>query len=220
MLDSGFPPAFFVTGTDTDVGKTIVSALLTIALDGYYWKPIQSGRDDRGLTDRDRVGQLTGLGPERLLPERYCLGQPLSPHLAARLDGVEIELTDFELPVGLDRPLIVEGAGGLLVPINDRHLMIDLIGHLGLPVVVVARSGLGTINHTLLSIGALRRSGIPILGVILNGPLNPENRRAIEFYGQVSVIAEVEPIPLGGHFVNGDLSPEGLRRAAEAVVGQ
>jgi dethiobiotin synthetase len=212
MLDSGFPPVFFVTGTDTDVGKTIVSALLTIALDGYYWKPIQSGRDDGGLTDRNRVGQLTGLEPERLLPERYCLGQPLSPHLAARLDGVEIELTDFALPVGLDRPLIVEGAGGLLVPINDRHLMIDLIGHLGLPVVLVARSGLGTINHTLLSIGALRRSGIPILGVILNGPLNPENRRAIEFYGQVSVIAEVEPIE--------DLSPEGLRRAAGAVVGQ
>jgi dethiobiotin synthetase len=201
-----FPSAFFVTGTDTDVGKTIVSALLTIALDGYYWKPIQSGRDDGGLTDRDRVGQLTGLRPERLLPERYCLGQPLSPHLAARLDGVEIELTDFALPVGLDRPLIVEGAGGLLVPINDRHLMIDLIDHLGLPVVLVARSGLGTINHTLLSIGALRRSGIPILGVILNGPLNGDNRRAIEFYGQVSVIAEVGPIE--------DLSPQGLRRAA------
>jgi dethiobiotin synthetase len=202
-----FPSAFFVTGTDTDVGKTIVSALLTIALDGTYWKPIQSGRDERGQTDSDR---LRSFGC-RVLPERYCLGQPLSPHLAARLDGVEIELADFELP-RVEGSLIVEGAGGLLVPVNDRHLMIDLIGHLGLPVVLVARSGLGTINHTLLSIGALRRWGIPILGVVLNGPLNGENRRAIEFYGQVSVIAEVEPI--------GDLSIEGLRLVAGAVVGQ
>lgn len=202
-----FPSAFFVTGTDTDVGKTIVSALLTIALDGTYWKPIQSGRDERGQTDSDR---LRSFGC-RVLPERYCLGQPLSPHLAARLDGVEIELADFELP-RVEGSLIVEGAGGLLVPVNDRHLMIDLIGHLGLPVVLVARSGLGTINHTLLSIGALRRSGIPILGVVLNGVPNEENRRAIEFYGQVSVIAEVEPI--------GDLSIEGLRLVAGAVVGQ
>jgi dethiobiotin synthetase len=202
-----FPSAFFVTGTDTDVGKTIVSALLTIALDGTYWKPIQSGRDERGQTDSDR---LRGWGA-RVVPERFCLSQPLSPHLAAERDGVRIELADFELP-RVDGPLIVEGAGGLLVPVNDRHLMIDLIGHLGLPVVLVARSGLGTINHTLLSIGALRRWGVPILGVVLNGPLNGENRRAIEFYGQVSVIAEVGPM--------GDLSIEGLRRVAGAVVGQ
>ncbi len=202
-----FPSAFFVTGTDTDVGKTIVSALLTIGLDGTYWKPIQSGRDEEGLTDSDR---LRALGC-RVLPERFCLGQPLSPHLAARLDGVRIELGDFELPV-VEGRLIVEGAGGLLVPINDRDLMTDLIRHLGLPVVVVARSGLGTINHTLLSIAELRRSGIPILGVILNGVRNEENRRAIEFYGGVSVIAEVGPIE--------DLSIEGWRRVAGAVVGK
>lgn len=186
-----FPPACFVTGTDTDVGKSVVSALLTLGLGATYWKPIQSGAPH----DRDFVRRVTGLADAHFLPERFCLTQPLSPHAAAAIDGVEIRLQDFALPPVETSHLIVEGAGGLLVPINSHHYMTDLIQHLGLPVVLVARSTLGTINHTLLSIECLRQRGIPLLGVVLNGPCNPGNREAIAQYGQTQVLAELEFLP-------------------------
>jgi dethiobiotin synthetase len=189
MNPSPFPPQFFITGTDTDVGKTIVSALLTLGLDSHYWKPIQSGIP----TDTDFIRTATGLEDTHFIPERYRLIQPLSPHAAAKIDGIKIALTDFQLP---DAPkLIVEGAGGLMVPLNDRHLILDLIHHLNLPVCLVTRSTLGTINHTLLSIAALRQAKIPILGVIINGQKNPSNRAAIAHYGKVPILAELEPLP-------------------------
>jgi dethiobiotin synthetase len=183
-----FPPQFFITGTDTDVGKTIASALLTLGLDSHYWKPVQSGTP----TDTDFLRRATGLDPARFFPERHRLIQPLSPHAAARIDGIEISLADFQLP--LVEKLIVEGAGGLLVPLNDQDLMIDLIQQLNLPVCLVTRSTLGTINHTLLSIAALRQTQIPILGVIINGPKNQSNRDAIAHYGKVPILAELEPL--------------------------
>ncbi|HEY9697308.1 MAG TPA: dethiobiotin synthase [Trichocoleus sp.] len=191
MLSSfQFPERFFITGTDTNVGKTVVSAMLTLGLNATYWKPIQSGLDT--ITDTEYVQQVTGLDQTHFLPERYRLTEPLSPHASAAIDGVKIHLSDFELPSSIkNQHLIVEGAGGLLVPINDRHYVIDLIQYLQLPVCLVARSTLGTINHTLLSIAQLRRQNIPILGVIINGELNASNRSAIANYGQVTIIGEL-----------------------------
>lgn len=202
-----FPRRFFVTGTDTDVGKTIVCAVLTAGLRAAYWKPVQTGSLEG--TDTDRMRCLTGLPEKHFFPERYCLPAPLSPHAAAEQAGVRISLDDFCLPRAADAfgNLIVEGAGGVMVPLNERDLMTDLIVHLGLPVLLVARSTLGTINHTLLSLAQLRRCGIPVLGVVLNGPLNPLNRSAIKHFGQLPVLGEVEPFT--------DLSPASLSRGFE-----
>lgn len=186
-----FPDRFFVTGTDTSVGKTVTSAMLTLGLDAVYWKPIQSGLDP--ISDTDYVRQVTGLDKSHFLPERFRLTEPLSPHASAAIDGVEIHLHDFELPQTMPHShLIVEGAGGLMVPLNDRDYIIDLIKALELPVCLVCRSALGTINHTLLSLAQLRRENIPILGVIISGKKNPGNRAAIEHYGQVKILGEVD----------------------------
>jgi dethiobiotin synthetase len=122
------------------------------------------------------------------------LTQPLSPHAAAKIDGVQIDLSDFDLPDVGSEPLIVEGCGGVLVPINADHLVLDLILRFDLPTVVVARSGLGTINHTLLTLRELKVNRVNVLGVILNGEINKSNREAIEFYGHTPVIGEVEPL--------------------------
>lgn len=188
-----FPEKFFITGTDTNVGKTVVSALLTLGLNAVYWKPIQSGLDP--ISDTDYVRQATGLDSSHFLPERFTLTQPLSPHAAAKIDGVEIHLADFQLPALLSHQhLIVEGAGGLMVPLNEQDFVIDLIRQFQLPACLVARSTLGTINHTLLSLAQLRRMDIPILGVILNGPKNEGNRAAIAHYGSVPILAELEPL--------------------------
>lgn len=184
------PKQFFVTGTDTNVGKTVISAMLTLGLGAAYWKPIQSGLDD--ITDTEFVQRVTELNDSHFLSERFRLTQPLSPHAAAAIDGVQISLSDFHLPTTQKPYLIVEGAGGLMVPLNDRDLMIDLIRWLNLPVCLVARSSLGTINHTLLSLAQLRRSQIPILGVILNGEINSTNRDAIAHYGQVPILGEID----------------------------
>lgn len=195
------PDAFFITGTGTDVGKTVISGILLTGLEANYWKPIQSGEP----TDTNFLKQTTELPEGSFYVERHKFSQPVSPHLASSLSGTRIELTDFELPQHEDCHLIVEGAGGLLVPINDRDLMIDLIEYLNLPVVLVALSGLGTINHTLLSIDALNARKIPILGVVMNGEANQSNREAIENFGRVPVIAQCERIP--------ELNKEGLTKA-------
>jgi malonyl-CoA O-methyltransferase len=182
----------FVTGTDTGVGKTLVSAVLARAWDADYWKPVQTGLAQEA-GDIATVARLAGLGPERLHPPRHAYAAPLSPHAAAALEGAHVALGDFRLPVR-DRPLVVEGAGGVLVPLNERELMIDLIARLGLPAVVVARSTLGTINHSLLTLEALRARGAAVLGVVLNGPPSPGNRAAIEGFGRVRVLAEIPPL--------------------------
>lgn len=178
----------FVTGTDTDVGKSIVSAWLMMQWDADYWKPVQSGSLKN--TDTQMVQRLTGLEECRFHPSTFHLSQPLSPHESARQDGIAISLEDFALPPS-HRPLVVEGAGGLLVPLNDRHFVIDLIVHLQLPVILVARTTLGTINHTLLSLEALRCRHIPVLGVILSGPDNPANFNAIRIYGKIPILAHI-----------------------------
>lgn len=182
------PSQFVVVGTDTGVGKTFVSAVLAAGLDASYWKPIQSGL--AGGTDTEVVRSLSGLPAQAFLPEAYRLGTPISPHASAALDGVAIKLTQLRLPRMKGR-LIIEGAGGLMVPITDEALLIDVIHEWGLPVLLVARSRLGTINHTLLSLAALRAYGINVLGVVMNGGGDAVSRRAIERYGKVVVLAEI-----------------------------
>ena len=180
--------AYFISGIGTEVGKTVVSAFLQLALDADYWKPVQAG--DLEFGDRDRVRSWTGLPADRYHPERYRLLTPASPHYAARLDGLNIELADFTLPA-TERTLLVEGAGGLLVPLNDRHTMADLAAHLALPVILVSRHYLGSINHTLLSLDLLRQRGIPCAGVIYSGGSNPESERIIELHSGVRKLASL-----------------------------
>jgi dethiobiotin synthetase len=181
------PNRFFVTGTDTSVGKTVVSATLCAALDAIYWKPIQTGTSEG--SDRQSVIALTKIPRDRTLPEIYKFVPPVSPHLAAQKAGVKIDLRKFALPriPSVDN-LIVEGAGGVLVPLNDKALMIDLMARLNLPILLVARTALGTINHTLLSLAALRSAKLAVGGVIIVGKKNPENRKAIEDYGGCPVV--------------------------------
>ena len=173
----------FVTGTDTHIGKTLVSAWLCLHSGFDYFKPIQTGY----LADSDRQ-TIQHLSDARTHPEAYCFKKPVSPHLAAQLEDQTITLDKIKLPV--ESNLIIEGAGGLLVPLNEHQLMIDLIKHLKTSVILVARTTLGTINHTLLSLEALRARNIPILGLILNGPADRlGNIKAIEHYGDIPVLA-------------------------------
>ncbi len=206
---------FFVTGTDTDIGKTLVSAWLTIHLGATYWKPVQSGLEDE--TDTETVRRFAELPDDRIALEAFRLPDPLSPHEAARRAGVQIKLADFVLPE-TDGFIVVEGAGGLMVPLNDDALMIDLAEDLGLPVILVARSTLGTINHTLLSLEALRRRGLPVAGVVMVGPENPHNRIAIERYGRTQVLAEIPWLDRIDKAALGAIEPElDLRKLAQMV---
>ncbi len=192
-MTGSFPQGVFVAGTDTGIGKTVTAAVLTAGLKAEYWKPIQCGIEEG--TDRSWVVQKTALPEEYFHPETYLLKHPLSPHAAARLEGIRIDLDRINAPGPSDaRRLIVEGAGGLLVPLNDRYFMIDLIKKLGFPVILTAGSGLGTINHTLLSLRELERNRIEVLGVVLNGPYNPSNREAIEQFGRIRVLAAIGPL--------------------------
>ena len=172
---------FVVTGTDTDVGKTVFAAALAGHLDGWYWKPVQAGLD--GGTDRDRVAALSGLPPERILPEAYRLKTPCSPHRAAEIDGVAIEPDKLALPE--KRPLVVEGAGGALVPLTGELLFADIFARWGLPAIVVARTTLGTINHSLMTIEALRARGVPIHGVAFVGNAVEDSETTICRIGKV-----------------------------------
>jgi dethiobiotin synthase len=188
---------FFVTGTDTGVGKTVASAALMHRLRGVgpvrYWKPIQTGIeiDD----DTATVRRLGACSDDELFDQGVRLPKPVSPHLAAEWAGQKIELKELRELVGDggddSTTWIVEGAGGLLVPVNETQMMADWISYLALPVLVVARSGLGTINHTLLTLEAVRARGLPVAGVMMMGEPNADNRAAIEKYGHVPVVGEM-----------------------------
>ncbi|MBF6570135.1 MAG: ATP-dependent dethiobiotin synthetase BioD [Candidatus Binataceae bacterium] len=173
---------YVITGTDTGVGKTVFAAALTLALSGTYFKPVQSGSEEE--TDTDVVRRLTALPSEHFLRECYRLRTPLSPHRAAEIDGVEIDADRLMLPT-TDSPLIVEGAGGLHVPLTRKLLYIEVFARWGVPVILCTRTVLGTINHTLLSLEALRRRAIPIHGVVFIGGANPDNERTITEMGSV-----------------------------------
>jgi dethiobiotin synthetase len=185
-----------VTGTDTGIGKTVFSAALAGALDGFYWKPIQAGLDDE--TDSQTVLRLSGLAAERVLPEAYRLRTAASPHLAAELDGVTIEHQALDIPQK-DRPLVVEGAGGLLVPLTRTITYLDLMARWNIPVVLCARTALGTINHSLLSIEALRARGVAMLGIAFIGEANIESERIITEMGKVRRLGRLPHVaPLTG----------------------
>jgi dethiobiotin synthetase len=174
--------AIVVTATDTDVGKTVFSAGLTRALDGCYWKPVQAGLD--GGTDSETVRRLSGLPDERILPEAYKLRAPASPHHAAAIDNVIIDPRLLD-PPPCDRRLVIEGAGGLLVPLAGGLLFADIFARWRFETVVVARTALGTINHSLLTIEALRARDIPILGIAFIGDPQEESERTIAAIARV-----------------------------------
>jgi dethiobiotin synthetase len=177
-----------VTGTDTGIGKTVFSAGLARLLDGYYWKPVQAGLD--GDTDSSVVRCLAELPAERILPERWRLTTPASPHLAAERDGVEIDPAALS-PPSVSGPLVIEGAGGLMVPLTRHQLFVDVFKRWQVPVVLCARTALGTLNHTLLSLEALRRRAIPVLGVALIGDAHPDNERTLRELGGVPILGRL-----------------------------
>jgi dethiobiotin synthetase len=185
-----------VTGTDTGIGKTVFAAGLAGALDGVYWKPVQAGIEDE--TDRATVLRLSGLAPEHVLAEAYRLRTPASPHLAAERDGVVIDPDVLVLP-DPTRPLVVEGAGGLLVPLTRQTTYIDVKARLNAPVVLCARTTLGTINHSLLSVEALRARNIPIAGIAFVGEENRESEQIIADLGRVRHLGRLPHLdPLTG----------------------
>ncbi|MCX7898959.1 MAG: dethiobiotin synthase [Methylocystis sp.] len=164
---------FVIVGTDTGVGKTVFAAALVGALQAHYWKPVQAGLDDE--TDSETVARLSGAPATRILPEAWRLRLPMSPHLSARADGVTIDVKAL-IPPPMDGDLVIETAGGVMAPLTDETLTIDVLARWRLPTIIVARTLLGTINHSLLTIEALRRREIPIIGVAFCG----DNERAVE----------------------------------------
>lgn len=198
----------FVTGIGTEVGKTVISAILTEALEADYWKPVQAG--DLDYSDTHKVKDLVSNSNSVFHCETHALNHPMSPHAAAERDGVEISLNDFKIP-HTDNNLVIEGAGGLMVPLNKRDCMIDLIEGLGVEAVLVSRNYLGSINHTLLSVEALKSRGIAIKGIIFNDEENAETE---------SVILEMTGLQcLGRVGMIEDLSKESVAKCAENFKG-
>ncbi len=177
-----------ICGTDTDVGKTIVSSFFVQGLKSIYWKPIQSGTEEG--TDTQTVCKLLNLDPNRYLSERYKFKAPVSPHWAAERESSFIEPNNLHLP-DLDKLIIIETAGGLMVPLNRNWLQIDQLKVWGAPIILVARTGLGTLNHTLLSLEALRNRNIHVLGIVLNGPQHNDNPKTIEQFGDTKILASL-----------------------------
>ena len=185
---------YFVSGIDTNVGKTIVSSILTEALQADYWKPIQAG--DLKNSDTDKVRSLVSNQKSMFHPNSYALKTAASPHYAAKIDEIYIDLQQITLPK-TDNHFIIEGAGGLLVPLNDKELIIDLIQQLDVALIIVVKNYLGSINHTLLSVEVAKLRGIPIKGLIFNGESNAAsedyilNYTQLPFLGRVQTLSEV-----------------------------
>jgi dethiobiotin synthetase len=198
---------FVVTGTDTDVGKTVFAAGLVAAIGATYWKPVQSGLTPP--TDTDIVRRLSGCSCERVLPEAYRLTTPASPHVAAEIDGVSIDPARLALPgADLAPSLVVEGAGGVLVPLTRKLLQADLFAQWDLPVILVASTRLGTINHSLLSLEALKRRTVQIHGIAFVGEPNDDSE---------STICDVAKVRRLGRLPHlSPLTPQSLRQAFDA----
>lgn len=181
--------SFIVAGIGTEIGKTLISAIFTQGLQADYWKPIQSGNPEEA--DALFIKKMTQLPHLKIWDSAYVLSQPLSPHTAAEIDGVTIDLEKIQLPQ-THNTLIVELAGGILVPINDQQTNLDLIKKLDLPVLLVSKNYLGSINHTLLTYQVLKEHQIPIMGLVFNGPSNPSGEKFIVNYTQLPVILRVQ----------------------------
>jgi dethiobiotin synthetase len=179
---------YFVTGIGTDIGKTIVSAILTEKLNADYWKPVQAG--DLTNSDSIKVENLISNPISQFHPEGYRLNHPLSPHLSAKMDEIEIDHWSLKMPE-TDNPLIIEGAGGLMVPLNETKLVLDLIKFLDVPVIVVSKNYLGSINHTLLTLSTLKQHNITIKGIIFSGEENKASEEYILNYTQVSCLGKI-----------------------------
>jgi dethiobiotin synthetase len=179
----------FVTGIGTDVGKTVVAAIITEALQADYWKPVQSG--SYYGTDSEKVASFLSNTKSKILPEAYTLKQHMSPHAAAELENVKISLSEINLPQSDNDTLIIEGAGGLMVPLNDKEFIIDLIQKFDCEVVLVIQNYLGSINHTLLSIDALKHRGIKLLGLVINGSPHQLSEDIICAYAGVPCLSRV-----------------------------
>ncbi len=188
---------YFITGTDTNVGKTVIAAALTLKLQATYWKPIQTGLD----SDTRTVQQLTELNDQHFMSPAYHFSEPVSPDAAADLENQVIDL--HTIPIPTTSPLIVEGAGGVYVPLNAQHTMLNLMQRLNLPVIVVARTTLGTINHTLLTLNVLKQHGLTVAGLILNGEPHPRTRASIIQHSGVDVLADIPILP--------DMNPQTLK---------
>ena len=178
---------FIICGTDTDVGKTLISSFFVRGLNCFYWKPIQSGI--QGETDSEYVQRVSQISPKKILKEAYVFNEPVSPHWAAEIDNVKLIKSNLNLP-NIEKNLLVETAGGLMVPLTRDFLQIDQIKIWNLPVILVCRSSLGTLNHTLLSIEALKKRKINILGLIINGKKHLDNPQTLKLFSGLPIIAE------------------------------
>lgn len=181
---------YFVTGIGTNIGKTICSAILVEFLKADYWKPIQSG--DLDNSDSKKIYDLISNTKSKIFPEQFQLTQPLSPHASAEIDGVSISLEDFILPES-ENNLIIEGAGGLMVPINNQgDLIVDLIRHLNAEVILISQNYLGSINHTLLSLEVLKSRNIPVKGVLFNGEATQSSEEIILEISEVKNLGRID----------------------------
>lgn len=200
------PPQIIVAGISTEIGKTVVSAVLVEAMQADYWKPVQSGALED--SDTETVRQLISNPASQFHPEAYRLTEPLSPHAAAEIDGVRIELDKIRIPQ-TDHALVIELAGGLMVPLNDDYLNIDLVQKINLPVVLVSRNYLGSINHTLLSVEACRSRNIPLLGIFFNGPTVPSTENFILKYTGLPCLGRIKQ--------EDELTKDVIKQYAESV---
>lgn len=198
--------SFIVAGIGTEIGKTLISAIFTQAFQADYWKPIQSGNPEDA--DALYISKMTRIPDARIWDSTYVLSQPLSPHTAAEIDGVTIDLEKIQLPQTRNS-LIVELAGGILVPINDHQTNLDLIKKLDLPVLLVSKNYLGSINHTLLTFQILKDNQIPIMGIVFNGPTNPSGEKFILNYTQLPVVLRVQQ--------EKEITPEIIIRYAKSI---
>ena len=186
---------FFITGTDTGVGKTFFASILMKKYNFDYWKPIQTGK----FTENDTlyIKQNIGIEKNRFHEPIYSFKKPLSPHLASRYEKISISIKKIKKPNTI-KPLIIEGAGGVLVPLNKKNLIIDLIKKFRLPVIIVSKSILGTINHTLMTLEILKKNKIKVFGVVLNNVKNKkegnDNAKSIETFGKIKVLTQISSV--------------------------
>lgn len=193
MIHPQIPSRLFVAGIDTDAGKSVVSALLTLGLNANYWKPVQAGTSPH--TDTEWVRQVTGLPDDRFYPESYRLQLPASPHASAAAENVSIQTDKLVIP-NSDRTLIIEGAGGLMVPLRTDYLFADWIALHGFATVLVVKTYLGSINHSLLSIEALKSRDIPLFGIIFNDGGRPESESVILEYANAPLLGRVPQLDM------------------------
>ena len=206
-MSHAYPP-IALTGIHTDIGKTVCAAVLVRALQCDYWKPIQAGSLER--TDSDTVHQLSGTATQ-IHPEAYRLQLAASPHTAARAEQMSIQLSDLHAPIS-NRPLLIETAGGVCSPINNLHVVADLLAHYGWPTVLVAQHYLGSISHTLSAIDALKARGVRILGLIVNGDAHTESEQFITQYSQLPILAHIAHMD--------ELSAHNVAQQAERIAPQ